>query len=294
MLYIIVTCYNSEDTIAKTLNSIVSQIIPTEYKIIVVDDCSTDSSLSIIREYKEMYPKYIKIVHNKKNKGAGWARRIGLKYVNKSKNNWVTFIDSDDIVTNGHFFALWQYTNFRYVDIISGVIGYIKKYKDGTDKYERLQEDYRYLYNNMLDDIFEKHNYFINTKLIRASLFKKVKYSKSRFIEDTPTLVKLILNTRSIIYIGGMSTYFYRQNQNSLCHTASDIKYNIYDTLSKIDCYKYYVKHFKDDVPKHFDLKSIVTNVALLKVNNVNLDEIYKEYPKELDTIFKFLKSKGY
>lgn len=160
MLYIIVTCYNSEDTIAKTLNSIVSQIIPTEHKIIIVDDCSTDSSLSIIREYKEMYPKYIKIVHNKKNKGAGWSRRIGLKYVNKSKNNWVTFIDSDDIVTNGHFFALWQYTNFRYVDIISGVIGYIRKYKNEIDKYESLQEDYRYLYNNILNDIFEKHNYF--------------------------------------------------------------------------------------------------------------------------------------
>lgn len=294
MLYIIVTCYNSEKTIRDTLDSIIFQIIPTEYKIIVVDDCSTDSSLSIIREYKEMYPKYIKIVYNKKNRGAGCSRRIGLRYINKSKNNWVAFIDSDDIVTKEHFSNLCKYINILNVDIISGVIGIIEKDKNNNDEYKYSQEYYRHLHDNMLDDIFENHNYFINTKLIRASLFKKVSYSKSRFIEDTPTLVKLILNTRSIIYIGGKSTYFYRQNPNSLCHTATDIKFNIYDTLSKIDCYKYYTKYFKDDVPKYFNLKAIATNVALLKVNNINLDEIYKDYPKELDTIFKFLKSKGY
>ncbi len=290
MLYIIITCYNSEKTIAKTLDSIINQTMLDEYKIIIVNDCSTDATKDIVKTYKKSYPKNIKIVNNYKNKGAGWSRRIGLRYVNKSKDNWVTFIDSDDYVGETYLYNLWLYTQYSFIDIISGSITFVN---EKTNEYKSIDIKPRYINENLIDDLFSDKIYFLNNKLVRASLFKKVKYSKSRFIEDVPTLIKLCLNARAIQVVNNKE-YYYRSREDSLTHTADDIKYNIYDTLSKIECYKYFVNNFKGEVPKHFNLKAIVTNIALLKVNNININEIYKQYPKEIDTIFKFLKSKGY
>ena len=49
---IIIPCYNLEKYISECLNSVISQTYP-DWEAIIVDDGSTDSSLSIIRKYKK-------------------------------------------------------------------------------------------------------------------------------------------------------------------------------------------------------------------------------------------------
>lgn len=64
---VLMVCYNQEAYIAESLDSIINQS-ESPYEIIVLDDCSTDSTWLIIEEYKKKYP-IIKAFRNETNQG---------------------------------------------------------------------------------------------------------------------------------------------------------------------------------------------------------------------------------
>lgn len=87
---IITACYNSEKYIVDTINSVLNQSY-TKWEWWIVDDCSSDKSVEIIKQYSD--PR-IHLISLQKNVGAAKARNIGL---NEAKGRYITFIDSDDI-----------------------------------------------------------------------------------------------------------------------------------------------------------------------------------------------------
>ncbi len=91
-LSIIVPNYNKGAFIAETLSSILSQsLLPSE--IIVIDDCSTDSSVCVIDKYARRFP-IVQAYYFHENHGVQFARNYGL---HKAKSKYVCFVDSDDI-----------------------------------------------------------------------------------------------------------------------------------------------------------------------------------------------------
>ena len=95
MISVIIPSYNSKQNLINCIKSIISQKFK-KFEIIIVDDCSTDGSLGILRNYlKKKKIKKIKIIKNKKNLGPGPARNIGVK---SSKYQNILFIDSDVII----------------------------------------------------------------------------------------------------------------------------------------------------------------------------------------------------
>jgi len=66
---IIVATYNQESTIARALDSILAQEGDFDYEIIIGEDCSTDSTACICKEYASKYPQKIKLMLNNPNKG---------------------------------------------------------------------------------------------------------------------------------------------------------------------------------------------------------------------------------
>lgn len=86
-LNIIIPNYNSEKTIAMTLNSIINSNIKCKYDITVIDNNSNDEGLQIINKFKK-----INLIELDKNYGASKARNIGIK---KTKGDILIFIDSD-------------------------------------------------------------------------------------------------------------------------------------------------------------------------------------------------------
>lgn len=87
---IITACYNSEKFISETIDSVLNQTYPN-WEWIIVDDCSTDSSIKIIENYKDDRIKLLKL---KKNMGTAIARNYGI---NQAKGRYISFIDSDDL-----------------------------------------------------------------------------------------------------------------------------------------------------------------------------------------------------
>ena len=87
---VIIPTYNRGNNVIKSINSILMQTYQN-LEIIVIDDCSTDNTESLISELNDNRIKYIKL---KENKGANFARNIGI---NIATGKYITFQDSDDI-----------------------------------------------------------------------------------------------------------------------------------------------------------------------------------------------------
>ena len=81
-----------EKYLEKSIDSLINQTLD-EIEIIAVNDGSTDSSLTILKDYEEKYNN-IK-VYTKENGGLSDARNYGLKYAN---GDYIAFLDSDDYV----------------------------------------------------------------------------------------------------------------------------------------------------------------------------------------------------
>ena len=63
---VVVPVYNREKLIRRCIDSIVNQTMPHEnYEIIVVDDCSTDTTLAVLNEYHTAYPNLFRIFRNR-------------------------------------------------------------------------------------------------------------------------------------------------------------------------------------------------------------------------------------
>lgn len=92
MVTIVIPTFNRCDQLHACLQSI-CRIEYDELEVIVVDDCSTDNTVTNV---KLEFP-HVTIVELQTNSGVSHARNIGLKY---ASGEYICFIDSDNVVTN--------------------------------------------------------------------------------------------------------------------------------------------------------------------------------------------------
>lgn len=93
LVSIITPVYNAESTIIDTINSVLSQSY-SNWELIIVDDCSKDGSLDVIKGLPDEHSTNIKVISLLENKGVANARNIGLE---NAIGEYVAFLDSDDI-----------------------------------------------------------------------------------------------------------------------------------------------------------------------------------------------------
>lgn len=91
LISIIIPVYNAEKYIAECAESLINQTYKN-IEIIFVDDCSTDSSNKIIKEYTEKDSR-VKLYSTGTNGGPGKARNVGLE---NSHGEYIMFCDNDD------------------------------------------------------------------------------------------------------------------------------------------------------------------------------------------------------
>ncbi len=93
LVSIVIPVYNSEDTIQKTLKSVIEQTYDN-FEILIIDDGSTDASKIIVKEFEQNHPTYKINCFFQENKGASAARNVGLK---KAQGEYIALLDSDDV-----------------------------------------------------------------------------------------------------------------------------------------------------------------------------------------------------
>lgn len=90
---VLMPVYNSEKFLRRAIDSVLNQSF-RDFELILVDDCSTDSSPAILEEYQQQDERVI-VVRTKKNAGVANARNTGMELVS---GEYLTFVDSDDYV----------------------------------------------------------------------------------------------------------------------------------------------------------------------------------------------------
>jgi glycosyltransferase involved in cell wall biosynthesis len=92
LVSIITPCYNSEKYIANTIESVIKQTYQN-WEMIIIDDCSTDSTIKIIEEIVKTETR-IKLLKLDTNSGAAKSRNAGI---NIAAGKYLTFLDADDV-----------------------------------------------------------------------------------------------------------------------------------------------------------------------------------------------------
>jgi glycosyltransferase involved in cell wall biosynthesis len=99
MLSICMITYNQELFVVEAIESVVHQKTEFPFELVISDDCSTDSTPSIIQSYKQQYPELIRIIHRAENLG---MIANFLQTIRECKSKYVAFLEGDDYWTDNH------------------------------------------------------------------------------------------------------------------------------------------------------------------------------------------------
>ena len=117
---IISPIYNTGKFLLRLLRSIQYQNF-NDVEIILIDDCSEDNSLELMKKYQKEDIR-IKLIKNKKNMGTFYSRNVGIL---KSIGNFIMIPDPDDILLENslkyfyHFSNKYKYELVRYRHLYS-------------------------------------------------------------------------------------------------------------------------------------------------------------------------------
>ncbi|MEL6460301.1 MAG: glycosyltransferase [Cyanobacteria bacterium J06621_15] len=98
---VIVPVFNAKKTIKETIYSILNQTFK-DIEVIVSDDCSTDSTLEIVKSISD---SRIKVISNPTNTGVSETRNRGIA---QAQGEYISFIDADDLWTPDKLESQWQ------------------------------------------------------------------------------------------------------------------------------------------------------------------------------------------
>lgn len=140
---VVIPVYNAEKYIRQCLESILTkQNISLE--VICVDDCSTDGTPAILKEYEEKYEN-VRVIRNETNLYAGTCRNKGLM---AAKGQYVHFLDADDYVVDNVYEKLYTLAKENDLD-------WLKTTSEGfDDETGEILENPRYSMEKMYEGFF--------------------------------------------------------------------------------------------------------------------------------------------
>ena len=206
---IIVPVYNCERLVGRCINSILDQTF-TDFELIIVDDGSKDSSLSVCQEIVK--DKENVKVYTKPNGGANSARKFG---VSKACGEYISFVDSDDVIPHDSIENL--------IDIIQAARQY---YIDGAlSSLSSFQEPGIYDNKTFIKFLFQaKSNGGPHGTLYKRGLFADETFNLPREVvlgEDFYMNLCLGIRAKKVGLFNDIIVYEYHENQNSVTHNYS-------------------------------------------------------------------------
>ena len=182
LVSVIINCYNSEQYIKETIQSVISQTYKN-WELIFYDNQSTDDSYIIYKSFKDKRLKYYK---SKKFEQLGPARKNALL---KAKGDFVAFLDSDDLWEKNKLKIQLKYFNTKEIGFtISNSIFFKGKKK------KLLYPLNKKFKKKVFYDLIK--NYFVSfdTVIIRSSFLKKLNHTLDKrfnIIHDMDLLIRL-------------------------------------------------------------------------------------------------------
>lgn len=224
---IIIPIFNVEKYLKRALDSILNQTMDLkDIEVIMVDDCSTDNSKNIIKEYNEKYKNFKAIYHEKNSGGAFGPRNTGLKI---AAGKYLMFLDPDDEFAEDMCETLYHKIEEKKVELVKCNHQII-----GTN-FSRL--DYHYDKNideleidctkDLPCDKVSVCNVIHNKEFLKEN---KIYFEQYPSGEDILFSITEFLNAKKMIYLNHYHGYKYHSNED-ISHSMQSNKKNIESAL---------------------------------------------------------------
>ena len=214
MISIVVPVYNVAQYLPDCMNSIFAQDV-ADMEVILVDDGSTDNSGALCNQYAKKYGN-VKVTHQK-NAGLSAARNTGIEI---AKGEFITFVDSDDMLAEGFISTAIELANAYQADFIA--FSNVRCEADARWPMEYLQNKNHEIH--VYDDRVQKMRKFLIgaeigttawAKVYRRELFETIRYPIGKYHEDVFTTYKVVDKACRIVTTS-QTGYFYRKSPNSI------------------------------------------------------------------------------
>lgn len=239
LISVIVPIYNVEKYLARCVDSIVNQTYKN-LEIILVDDGSPDRCPQMCDDYAEKDSR-IKVVH-KKNGGLSDARNAGMAV---ATGKYISFIDSDDYVSDDFFECLLDVMNKENSDIAECSV--VKFYED--NRFDEFSDDLSVKTYDTQDAMsaliaenpFHQH---VWNKLYKTELVKDIPYAVGKLNEDEFWTYQVFGRANKVSKLNKTMYYYFQRNSSIM-----GVGYNIrrLDALEgKANRQKYIENNFPD------------------------------------------------
>ena len=201
---IVIPTYNSKDTIIRCLESCLNQSYRF-FEIIIIDDCSVDGTMEIIRNYRRMHSTTgITIVELEKNKGVSVARNKGISI---AKGDYIALLDSDD------------YFSLNKLEIINNILLNNPNIDLLGHDYNIDKDDFKDNHSiKVIDEMLKQINcsklLFKNFAVTPSIVFKKkisISFNEAmRYTEDHDFFLRICFHNYKIYYLDLALVYLNR------------------------------------------------------------------------------------
>ena len=300
LVSVIIPVFNVETYLPKCVESIMAQTYEN-LEIILVNDCSTDSSGKLIDRYVNQDERISKVVH-KKNQGLFQARISGVE---NAHGEYIAFVDSDDYVSVDWFRKLVQKAEQTDSDIVVGEWCFDNDGKSHT--YLNLDpfrlNDYMLEGDDVLDSFMEQEGRCFSwtvawNKLYRASLWKRAMpefkcFSKEHghmlMWEDIAFSSGLWPRAKRVTNVHGVN-YFYLKHEGASTSIDRNLRRNEKYVSDASDAIRFMETQLKDTgayarVEKHY--LSWKNRAASLVYNDLVVSLRLKRFEKSVRQAFR-------
>lgn len=221
MISIIIPLYNKEKNILNTIASITAQSY-NDYEIIVVDDGSTDNSMSLVENLND---KRIKIF-KKQNGGPASARNCGVRL---ASGDWLLFLDADDTLEPGALnLAAQNIRKHPFIDVFTYNL-YVEKNGEKTIRnYEHTKGYCPFPFTNWyLNQIYPRTG---NMVIKRSAMLKEPYREDFRRYEDAENTIRLMRHYR--FYACQEPLFSYNQDTLEACFKRDNVNEDFICTMT--------------------------------------------------------------
>ena len=239
LISVIVPCCNVERYAEKCINSIISQTYKN-IEIILVDDCSTDSTLSILKKFENKDSR-VRVVERIKNEGRSECRNSGIRV---ATGDLLAFVDGDDTLESNAFEKIAN----RYDPSIDVYWYGIKIVYESNFDLKKSDESYYHIRHRgakeiKRDDLLD-YDCSVCNKVFRRELIKGDFYFKGSYYEDALFFMKFFAQRRKIFFIPEQLYTYYRHPVSIMASTFGKKEgLAINHLLILDDIYDFWSKH---------------------------------------------------
>ena len=223
LISIIVPIYNVEKYLRQCLDSIMNQTYQN-FECLLINDGSPDNSADICREYvsKDSRFRYFE----KKNGGVSSARNLGIE---RSKGQFITFIDSDDWVESDYVETLYNELIKENADI---AVSTYKRFEMGDNcwyvhAFQRGYDKKVFTNKKLMDELlsldgFDNSYRFVSGKLVHRNMLENIAFNVATpYGEDMEFWFKIYMVSDRVVYVN-KETYNYRTDERISKHFTLD------------------------------------------------------------------------